>query len=63
MIERVYLFDSATLVGQGGKIGTPTSVHQNLWDTAEIYPCANPSFLLNETQRAGLKLFSAEAVG
>ena len=63
VIEQVFLFNSADLVSQlGGKIGTPTSVHQNLWDNAEIYPCDNLSFPLNEAQRNNLKLFSADAV-
>lgn len=63
VIERVYLFDTAALLGQlSVKIGTATSVRQNLWDAAEIYPYNASYFPLNEAQRNSLKLFSAEAV-
>ena len=60
LIENVYLFDAAALVDQlSVKIGTATSVRQNLWDGAEVYPCDNPSFQLSETQRDSLKMFGA----
>ena len=64
VIENVYLFDSAVLVGKlNVKIGTATSVRQQFWDDAEVYPYDNPSFRLTEAQRNSLELFSTASIG
>lgn len=63
VIEYVYLFHARTLVvglqQARLKIGDATSVRQELWDKAEIYPASRSDLLsLSETQRAALHLFS-----
>ncbi len=64
VIESAYLFDAPALVAKlTAKIGTATSVRQELWREAEIYPRSNPAFPLTEDQRDALELFSEAAVG
>lgn len=62
VIESVFLFDAQKLHAElNGKVklGIATSVRQNLWNEAEIYPNqTNKSLLLNEVQRSYLKLFA-----
>ena len=67
-IEEVFLFDAPTLVARlrqsGVKIGTATSVRQQLWREAEIYPRQNHDlFHLWPEQQKALALFRLEAAG
>ncbi len=62
-IKSVYLFDASGLVlvlrKRGIKIGTATSVIQDLWRGAEIYPSQkNDNLILSESQRELLALFN-----
>jgi hypothetical protein len=64
IIESVYLFDSSTLIPKlrrsGVKIGEPTSVKKEDWESAEIYPRQrNLTIELAEKQRKQLDLFRA----
>ncbi|HUQ59389.1 hypothetical protein, partial [Lentzea sp.] len=63
VIDAVYLFDAAAVVGElrarGRKIGVASSVREELWEAAEIYPRRNPSFVLTEEQRELLALFGS----
>lgn len=64
VIEAAYLFDAPALVARlTAKIGTATSVRQEFWSEAEVYPRSNPAFPLTEAQRDSLALFSEAAVG
>ena len=64
IIESAYLFDAAALISRlTAKIGIATSVRREFWEEAEIYPRSNPNFLLTQTQRDTLALFSETAVG
>lgn len=64
VIESAYLFDAPALVAKlTAKIGTATSIRQEFWSEAEIYPRSNPAFPLTEAQREMLALFSEAAVG
>jgi hypothetical protein len=61
-IEGVFLFDAQDLVARlrhrGLKIGIATSVRQQLWREAEIYPLQNNDLLnLSAEQRKALTLF------
>ncbi|GHH47885.1 DUF6998 domain-containing protein [Lentzea cavernae] len=62
VIEAVYLFDAAALMddlrARGRKIGTASSVRDELWEAAEIYPRPNTAFPLTDAQRELLALFS-----
>ncbi len=62
VIEYAFLFDANALMQRimqrGVKIGVATSVRQELWREAEIYPSSNnPALRLTETQRSMLELF------
>ncbi len=62
VIEAVFLFDAGKLItefkSKGIKIGVATSVRQNLWQQAEIYPTQHNRVLpLSEEQRAMLAQF------
>ncbi len=61
-IESVHLFEASPLVAslrkRNVKIGTATSVKNDFWSDAEIYPGANAAFPLSEEQRRALGLFS-----
>ena len=62
VIDHVYLFEATTLVDalrqSGVKIGTATSVRQELWSAAEIYPAQNNNVLvLTENKRSALAFF------
>jgi len=64
-IETVYLFDAQRLVcrlcSRGVKIGVATSVRQQLWDEAEVYPTArNTRLILSEEQQKLLAHFERE---
>ncbi|MFD9704858.1 hypothetical protein [Lentzea sp. NPDC059081] len=63
VIDAVYLFDAAAVVGElrarGRKVGVASSVREELWDAAEVYPRRNPSFVLTEEQREFLALFGS----
>ena len=61
-IEAVFLFDAQALVNhlrkRGVKIGIATSVVQEEWRQAEIYPTRrNPALVLSGEQRRLLALF------
>ncbi|HEX7302988.1 hypothetical protein [Lentzea sp.] len=62
VIDAVYLFDAAQVVAdlraRGRKIGVASSVRQELWEAAEVYPRHNPSFVLTSEQREFLALFA-----
>lgn len=62
-IDAVYLFDAAAVVAElrarGRRIGTASSVRDELWEAAEIYPRHNQSFPLSSEQRELLALFSS----
>ena len=65
VIEAVYLFDAHQLVhklrSRGVKIGVATSVRQQLWEEAEVYPTPrNTRFILSEMQRQSLACFQRE---
>ena len=62
LIRSVYWFNANELVSnlkeKNLKIGIATSVRQEYWDKAEIYPKSkNTSLILNEEQRQLLSLF------
>ncbi len=62
LIDAVYLFETPKLLdslrGRGVKIGIATSVHQELWDEAEIYPTPRSQILpVTGEQRWLLELF------
>lgn len=68
VIEEVFLFNAHDLVtrlrASGVKIGIASSVAQQLWEEAEIYPNQrNTGLILSEEQRKLLASFSAKAVG
>jgi len=61
-IEYVFLFKSSDLITslkkRGVKIGTATSVTNQLWDQAEIYPDqVSRSLTLNDSQKQLISLF------
>ncbi|WP_394613362.1 hypothetical protein JNUCC0626_25865 [Lentzea sp. JNUCC 0626] len=60
VIDAVYLFDANDIMddlrARGRKIGTASSVREELWEAAEIYP--RPHSALNDDQRELLALFS-----
>lgn len=63
VIESVYLFESKKLKKllseRGVKIGRPTSVVQEIWRNAEVYPKeTNPILSLSKTQRKLLSHFN-----
>lgn len=62
MIESVFLFDAEklhnVLLKRGNKLGIATSVIDELWKEAEIYPNqTNVSLILSEEQKNRLRLF------
>lgn len=62
VIEHVFLFDAHTLVQRlkqrGVKLNVATSVRQELWREAEIYPSPNnPALRLTDSQRSMLEMF------
>jgi hypothetical protein len=62
LISSVYLFEGQELLNalreRGVQIGSHTSVINQLWERAEIFPLQhNPDLPLNEEQRALLRLF------
>ena len=66
VIDAVHLFDAQELVlelqARGGKIGVATSVRQELWRGAEIYPVSrNQRLVLSEEQREMLARFRSHA--
>ncbi len=68
VIESVFLFEAQMLVEElkrsGVAIGVASSVREDLWTKAEIYPVQRNDVLeLSEEQRAALALFSSKAVG
>ena len=63
LIAAVFLFDIRALVdaiqARGSQIGIATSVPQQYWDAAEVYPVQrNARLILSEEQRAQLALFT-----
>ena len=63
-IDAVYVFDARALredlLGRGGLVGTASSVRNQLWTEAEIYPEPRSSRLpLTDEQVEALRLFSA----
>ena len=60
VIHAVYLFDTARLRRQldsaGRKSGTATSVRNELWEAAEIYPGHDQAYPVDEGQRRALEL-------
>lgn len=63
-IDAVHLFDARTLrddlLGRGRLVGTASSVRNQLWTEAEIYPePTNRRLLLTDEQVEALSLFSA----
>ncbi len=65
VIESVFVFDAHALVAElkssNVKLGEATSVRQQLWEQAEIYPVQRTNALiLTEEQRAMLTLFSSK---
>ena len=65
-VDWVFLFDAQKLMVQlrerGVKIGIATSLINEQWDQAEIYPNqVNTELLLSEDQRNILQLFGSEA--
>ncbi len=68
LIETVYLFEARPLVDalrrRGVKIGVATSVAQEYWDKAELYPKSSGGPLrLTAEQREALALFGARRQG
>lgn len=68
VIEGIYLFDARSLVEalkrRGVKIGVASSVAQQYWQAAEIFPAGrNPSMSLSTEQRESLLLFSGRNQG
>ena len=64
LIESVYLFEARTLVDaiarRGVKVGIATSVANEYWHQAEVYPTSRSGqFQLTAEQRAALALFGA----
>ena len=62
-ITNVYLFEKESLFKElcGRRIGNPTSVRNDLWDAAEIFPeQRNECLPLNCEQRAALKEFEID---
>lgn len=62
VIEYVFLFDAPSLMQaleqRGLKIGVATSVRQEFWRKAEIYPSPNnPALRLTDAQRNMLEMF------
>lgn len=61
LISNVYLFDAQRLVGElkgKVKIGIATSVRNELWDAAEIYPAQrNRDLVLSDEEKELLALF------
>ena len=62
VVEYAFLFDAHDLVQRlkqrGVKLNVATSVRQELWREAEIYPSPNnPSLRLTEAQRSMLEMF------
>jgi hypothetical protein len=62
-IDAVYLFDAAELLAQrrahNVNVGVATSVRQNQWEAAEIFPEArNPRLPLTPTQKSLLRLLA-----
>jgi Family of unknown function (DUF6998) len=61
MIDSVYLFESSDLMDKlrvrEVKIGIATSVRNEVWEAAEIYPRSKGILQLNEEQRKLLELF------
>jgi hypothetical protein len=67
VIEAVYLFEIHPLVAkleaQGIKIGIASSIRQQFWDQAEIYPNQRSTKLIvSEEQQKQLRLFNATSV-
>ena len=63
-IEAVFLFDGKELEAQGVGIGIASSVRQQFWEQAEIYPHRKSAkLMLSEVQREQLRLFNADSVG
>lgn len=62
VIEAVYLFDAAALMddlrARGRNIGVASSVREELWRAAEVYPRPSPAFPLTDDERQLLALFS-----
>ena len=68
LIENAYLFDAQNLADElrrrGAKMGVATSVRQQLWAQAEIYPTlVNPIYPLTQEQRELLALFGSSSGG
>ena len=66
-IEEVYLFEAASLVrdlkARGVKIGAATSIRQEVWRAARIYPeQATSRWKLTECQKECLRLFALHSV-
>ncbi|MFD5826471.1 hypothetical protein [Lentzea sp. NPDC060358] len=63
VIDAVYLFDAAAVVAElrtrGRKVGVASSVREEVWEAAEVYPRHNPSFALTGEQREFLALFAS----
>jgi hypothetical protein len=67
-IDGVFLFHASGLVAQlnarGLKLGIATSVAQQLWEEAEIYPNQRcTSLVLSEDRRGQIALFGASVAG
>ena len=68
IIEAVFLFDTHNLVPQlealGVRIGIASSVRQQFWEQAEIYPNqSSAKLMVSEKQRKQLRLFNANSLG
>jgi hypothetical protein len=68
IIEAVFLFEAQDLVVQlearGLKIGIASSIVQQFWEQAEIYPIqSSTKLMVTEEQRQQLMLFRANSVG
>jgi len=68
VIDAVYLFDARELVSvlrsRGLKVGVATSVRQQLWDEAKIYPHQrNHGLVVSDEQRTLLALFGGSDGG
>ena len=64
-VDSVYIFDEPTLMGKliarRVKIGEPTSMKNEDWDEAELYPeSRSPVYKPNDGQRRMLRLFEGE---
>ena len=67
IIEAVFLFDAHNLVPQlealGVRIGIASSVRQQFWEQAEIYPNqSSAKLMVSEEQRKQLRLFNANSL-